>query len=131
MTLYVHLDGVLRYLNQPAANAARNWAQDWALAHDASVYKSDTIKPIADLHNIPATPDGGCTREITLDMWVMVADGTLPDELEPLYNEIRGGVYLTTGCGSTIAMAGQDWRPDHPEEGGKPPPLPVDPPPEP
>jgi hypothetical protein len=116
VTVYVHLNGVLRYANQQAARDAQQWAAAWAQTNDARLYKSPTVKPIADLHTIPATDDGGCTREVTLDVWVMFPDLTIADDLEPLYNEIRQGIYLTTGCGSTIGMTGQDAAPT--EQGG-------------
>lgn len=112
MTIYVHLDGFLRYGNQQAANAARSWAQNWAQANDARIYKSATITPVVDLHNIPATDDGGCTREVTLNVWVMLADTASDADLETIFQEIRAGIYDTTTCGSVLAMAGQDFAPD-------------------
>lgn len=116
MTVYAHMVGTLRYANQGAANDARRWAQDWATANDARIYKSPAVTPILDLHNIPPTADGGCTREVTLDLWVMFPDPVTADDLDPLYDEIRAGVYLTTGCGSTLGMTGQDGAPG--EQGG-------------
>jgi hypothetical protein len=117
MTVYAQVTGVLRYATQPAANDARTWAQTWATANDARLYKSATIRPVVDLHTIPPAGDGGCTREVTLDVWVMFPDTLTEADLEILFEEIRAGVYATTGCGSTIAMAGQDFAPDAPRAG--------------
>jgi hypothetical protein len=47
----------------------------------------------------------------------MFPDTLTEADLEILFEEIRAGVYATTGCGSTIAMAGQDFAPDAPRAG--------------
>lgn len=103
MTVYVHLTGTMRYANQPDANAARAWAQTWAAANDARIYKAPGVPAVADLHNIPPHDDGGCTREITLDLWVMMPDGD-PDALTPVMDEIKEGVYATVACSSILTM---------------------------